>query len=354
MPPRGSSPAPKAHDRRVEVAGRRDGDRAGGVALLPQGAQHAPHEHVEPLQAQALGDQVAQERLRDLERRPLAVGRRRRQDPALDHPPDDAPRRILVGVEDPGPTSVSMLREVSWKMLMYCSTVTPSVSDRLIEHRQAVGQSLRPVAVDAKGAKQQVEPPRHRPQSIAVERAQLLVGDDPLEERAGEGLQAEGQAGRLEAVLAVRAVHARDADRDVALQVDVLERLDRPGAQDDLLEPLEDREEQLQGRLGLVPPEGLLQRRDQVGVHPSELTQPMQRVGVVERVLAPDLPPHAEEEGDLLAPDRIGVGELGEAGVDIRRLRARGRDRPRPRSRPGGPRPPAGPGAPRRGRADPP
>ena len=209
-----------------------------------------------------------------------------------------------------------------------------------------MGQSLRPVAVDAKGAKQQVQPPCHRPQSIAVECAQVLVGDDPLEERAGEGLQAEGQAGCLEAVLPIGAVHARDAGRDVALQVDVLERLDRSGAQDDLLEPLEDREEQLQGHLGLVPPEGLLQRRDQVGVDPSERTQPIEGVGVVERVLAPDLPPHAEEEGDLLAPHRIGVGELGEAGVDIRGLRREdainpapalgqaGRHRPRARMRP--------------------
>ena len=104
MPPARLLPGAEGHDRtsRGRSALRARSARA-RLALLPQRAQDAPHEHVEPLQAEALGDQVAQERLRDLQRRPSSVGRRRRQDPALEHPPDDAARGILVCVEDPGP-----------------------------------------------------------------------------------------------------------------------------------------------------------------------------------------------------------------------------------------------------------
>ena len=177
-------------------------------------------------------------------------------------------------------------------------------------------------------------------QSIAVECAEVLVGDHPLEERARRGTRG-GRRGRhgLEALLAVGAVHAGDAGRDVALAGRCPRTPRRaPGLRMICLQLLEDREQQLQGHLGLVPLEGLLAAPStRCGVDPAERrAAATSGVGVVERVLAPAAPRRTRKRREIFSrrhADRR-RGQRGQARRRSPRARgARTRQR-RPRCRP--------------------
>ena len=112
--PRDTMPRPAAAGP-PRVTTLRDGSRwrAGertrpcGPDLLAEGVQHAPHEQVEPLQAEALGDQVAEERLERARAPTRPPSPRRRDDPAPSICPQRPLQRLVVGVEDARPDRAS-------------------------------------------------------------------------------------------------------------------------------------------------------------------------------------------------------------------------------------------------------
>ena len=204
-------------------------------------------------------------------------------------------------------------------MLMYWSTRKPSASS-------AWSSMAMPVACP-RPRKPSTRSARRIRRSQAATFSSVLPGDEleilfaehPLEERVRHRLDSEGEADRLEFLFAVAAVHAGNADRDVALVVDVLVTLRLLLAGHDLLQAFENVEQDLEGRFVALLDERLPQRFELLGRNDALAGEPVEEVVVVELVLATDQPPELEEERCLLPVDGAPFGHPGQAALDLLR-----------------------------------
>jgi hypothetical protein len=294
--------------------------RLEGFPSLNERPQDPAHQLVELLQPEALGDQVAQERLRDLEpRRPRVAFRLGLEHAAIEHPPQDPFQHGLVAVEEADP---DQLLDAARDHLEDVDVLVDADSlgeQRLVQHGDAHGQSPAPATVDAQRPQHEPQPARHPQQRVARDVLEVLLREHALEEHVGQRLDPEAEPRRLELLLAIAPVHARDADGDVPLVIDVLDALRPLLADDDHLELLQHVEQDLQRPL--VPPVGqrLLQLAEPIGVDAVKGAQALEQVVVIQLVLVADELAKSKQQLRLLASERR-PGQLLQAALDLGHL----------------------------------
>jgi hypothetical protein len=291
-----------------------------GLPRVREIADRVRHEPIERLDPEGLRDPVAQKALGSLEGlRAVRVVGTFRLAPVLEGPGEDPIEDVVVDVHEADP---DQLLDAARDDLEDVDVLIESRSrrlERLLEHSDAQGDAARLASVDAHRAQQHAEPGRGPAQRPEAHVLPLVHRDHALEEHAGQGLDAETQAHRLELLLAVTAVHAGDAHRDMALAIDLLVPLGRLLVGDDLLQAFEDREQDRE-RLFVTPAgESLAEPRDLLLVDGMEATHPLEQVVVMQGVLPPHQLPEPQEQLDLLAHDRrhLRLGELPAEGLCI-------------------------------------